>query len=307
VTTTVLVPDEDGVAELAGVSGVRALRYDPDAPLAEQLSEDELWQAEVLVPPLQGGARPELVAALPNLRLVQLLTAGYEAWEGALPDSIALSTGRGAHGGSTAEWVLAALLAMQRDLPDFVRAQDRGEWSYHLTGTLLGARVLVIGAGDVAQQIVRRLEPFEASTVVVGRTARQGVRAMVELPDLLAEQDVVILAVPLTEQTRGLAGPAFLARMRDGALLVNVARGPVVDTDALLAELRTHRLRAALDVTDPEPLPADHPLWHAPGLLITPHVGGSVSGAFKRAYAIAAEQIARFVEGRDPENLVLSS
>ncbi|HEY2723779.1 MAG TPA: 2-hydroxyacid dehydrogenase [Pseudonocardiaceae bacterium] len=303
-TTTVLVPDEYGAAELARLADVRAVRYDPAAPLADQLPGDELRQVDVLVPPLQGGDRADLLAALPNLRLVQLLTAGYEAWEGLVPEAVALSTGRGAHGGSTAEWVLATLLALQRDLPAFVRAQDRGEWDYHLTGTLIGARVLVIGAGDVAQQIVRRLEPFGTHTVMVGRTARDGVRAMAELPDLVPEQDVVVLAVPLTEQTRGLADAGFLARMRDGAVLVNVARGPVVDTDALLAELRTHRLRAALDVTDPEPLPADHPLWHAPGLLITPHVGGSVTGAFRRAYAIAAEQIEQFIKGRDPENLV---
>ncbi|HEY6424005.1 MAG TPA: 2-hydroxyacid dehydrogenase [Pseudonocardiaceae bacterium] len=303
-TTTVLVPDEYGVAQLAGVDGVRALHYDTGKPLTGGLSSEDLGSAEVLVPPVLGDGSPELVAALPRLRLVQLLTAGYETWDGLVPEGVALSTGRGAHGGSTAEWVLATLLALQRDLPGFVRAQDRGEWDFHRTGTLLGARVLVVGAGDVGQQIVQRLGPFEVTATMVGRRPREGVRSMLELPDLLGGHDAVVLAVPLTEQTRRLADADFLARMPDGAVLVNAARGPVVDTGALVIELQAGRLRAALDVTDPEPLPAGHPLWRAPGVLITPHVGGSVTGALERAYAVAAQQIAQFVTGRDPANLV---
>ncbi len=298
-----LVPDESGVAQVAKVPGVRVLRYDGTTTPPAELT-DEMRSAEVLVAPILGTARPDLVAALPRLRLVQLLTAGYEAWEGVLPGGVALCTARGAHGGSTAEWVLATLLALRRDLPRFGHAQDRGEWDSHPTGTLLGARVLVIGAGDVAAQIVRRLEPFDASATVVGRSARDGVHSADELPDLLGAHEAVVLAVPLTERTRRLADAAFLARMPDGAVLVNAARGPVVDTDALLSELRAGRLQAALDVTDPEPLPADHPLWQAPGVLITPHVGGSVTGFLDRAYAIAAEQIAQFAAGRDPANLV---
>jgi len=164
--------------------------------------------------------------------------------------------------------------------------------------------VLVVGAGDVGRQIVRRLEPFDVTAAMVGRTARPGVRGMDELPGLLGEHDAVVLAVPLTEQTHRLADAAFLARMPDNAVLVNAARGPVVDTEALLAELRTGRLRAALDVTDPEPLPPGHPLWRTPGVLITPHVGGSVTGAVERAYEVAAVQIAEFLAGGEPENLV---
>ena len=309
-TITVLVPDEYGVARLAQLDGVRALRYDGDGSnngdgTGEVLPPEEaLRSAEVLVAPILGQARPELLAKLPRLRLVQLLTAGYEGWETALPEGVALVTGRSAHGGSTAEWVLATLLALQRDLPHFVRAADRGEWDYHHTGTLLGARVLVVGAGDVGRQIVRRLEPFDVTATMVGRTARAGVRGMDELPGLLREHDAVVLAVPLTEQTHRLADAAFLARMPDDAVLVNAARGPVVDTEALLAELRAGRLRAALDVTDPEPLPPGHPLWRAPGVLITPHVGGSVTGAVERAYEVAAEQIAEFLAGGEPTNLV---
>lgn len=296
---TVLVPHEQGVTALSGVPFVTALRYEPDAALPGGAQE-----AEVLVPPLSGGARPQLVEVLPRLRLVQLLTAGYETWSGHVPAGVSLSTARGAHGGSTAEWVLAVLLALRRELPRSVRAQDECRWDFHPTGTLLGSRVLVLGAGDVAHEVARRLAPFDVTVTLVGRQARDGVRGATELPDLLGRHDTVVLAVPHTDDTTGLVDAAFLARMPDGAVLVNAARGPVVHTDALLAELASGRLRAALDVTDPEPLPPDHPLWRIPGVLITPHVGGSVTGACERAFAVAAEQIAVFAAGEIPPNLV---
>src|SRR5829696_1838472 len=139
---------------------------------------------------------------------------------------------------------------------------------------------------------------------MVARRARPDAHGVDELPGLLPDADIVVVVVPLTEATRRLIDAAFLARMRDGALVVNASRGPVADTGALLAELSSGRLRAALDVTDPEPLPADHPLWTAPGLLLTPHVAGSCTGHTQRAYAIAAAEISRFVAGEQPRNLV---
>lgn len=211
---------------------------------------------------------------IPHLELVQLLTAGAEAWIGRLPDGVALSDGRGAHGGATAEWVVSVLLAVYRHLDRFVRAQDRGEWDYHQTEELAGKKILIVGAGDVGQKTRARLEPFEVETAMVGRTARDGVHGWDELPALLPRYDATVLIVPLTDETRGMVDADFLAAMPGGALLVNGARGPVVDTDALLAELTSGRIRAAVDVTDPEPLPPGHPLWSAPGLLLTPHVGG---------------------------------
>lgn len=298
-TVTVLVPDSQGERALSTVPGAAAVRYEPEAPLPEAAR-----QAEVLVPPFLGHGQDELVAALPRLRLIQLLTAGYDAWAEHVPRGVWLSTARGAHGGSTAEWVLAVLLALQRELPRFVRAADARHWQPQRTGTLLGARVLIVGAGDVAQQVARRLEPFAATATLVGRSVRAGVRGMHELSELLPAHDIVVLAVPLTPATTGLVDGDFLARMPAGAILCNAARGPVVRTEALLAELNSGRLRAALDVTDPEPLPAEHPLWQAPGLLITPHVGGSVHGTVERSFAVAAEQIGQFVAGREPSNLV---
>jgi phosphoglycerate dehydrogenase-like enzyme len=298
--TGVLVPHDEGVAALADVPGVRAVRYDPAADLPAGAGD-----AEVLVPPFLATAEAvELVGRLPSLRLVQLLTAGAELWVGALPDGVALSDCRGAHGGATAEWIVAVLLAVQRELPGFVRAQERGAWTQHVTGELAGARVLVVGAGDVAEHTARRLAPFDVTTTLVGRRARDGVHGVDELPDLLPHRDACVVVVPLTGGTRGLVDARFLAAMPDGAVLVNAARGPVVDTGALTAELASGRLRAALDVTDPEPLPPGHPLWSVPGLLLTPHVGGSVPGALRRAYRVVAEQVAVFASGAEPPNLV---
>ena len=296
----VLVPKAAGIAALADVPGVRAIRYRPEAPLPA-----EAEGAEVLVAPFN--ANDEFVEALGRmraLRLVQLLTAGAETWIGRLPDGVALSDGRGAHGGATAEWIVAALLAVYRHLPRFTAAQADERWDYHTTEELAAKRVLIVGAGDVAEQTVARLAPFEVTTTLVGRRARDGVHPVDEVAALLPHHDACVVVVPLTDATRGLVDAAFLAAMPDGSVLVNAARGPVVDTDALVAELTAGRLRAALDVTDPEPLPAGHPLWSAPGLLLTPHVAGSVPLAVDRAFRIAAEQIRQFAGGNTPSNLV---
>jgi len=297
---TVLVPDEFGVSALSKVEGVRPVRYRAGEPLPAEAAE-----AEVFVPKFLQGTDPrDVFARLPKLRLVQLLSAGAEQFIGKVPDGVLLSTCRGAHGGSTAEWAIGALLAVYRDFPQFERARQERRWDYHATDTLQGKRVLVVGAGDLGEQFRRRLEPFDATATMVGRTARDGVHGVAELPDLLGDFDAVLVVTPLTEETTRLVDAKFLAAMRDGAILVNGARGPVVDTDALLAELTSGRLRAALDVTDPEPLPADHPLWRAPGLFLTPHVAGSCLGHAERAYAVVVSEIARFAAGEPPANLV---
>jgi phosphoglycerate dehydrogenase-like enzyme len=303
VTLTVLVPDDFGVQALSQVDGVRPVRYTPGQPLPAEATD-----AEVLVPKFLAGTDPrDVFAQLPNLELVQLLSAGAENFVGKVPDGVMLSTCRGAHGGSTAEWAIGALLAIYRDFLVFEKARAEGRWDYHLTDTLQDKKVLIVGAGDLGEQLRRRLEPFDASAVLVGRTARGDVRGVDELPALLPEFDAVVIFTPMTEETRHLVDAKFLAAMKDNAILVNGARGPVVDTDALLAELNSGRLRAALDVTDPEPLPADHPLWTAPGLLLTPHVAGSCTGHVQRAYAIVASEIARHVAGERPRNLVSGS
>jgi phosphoglycerate dehydrogenase-like enzyme len=251
-----------------------------------------------------------MLAQLPALRVVQLTTAGADAFIARVPAGVLLCDARGVHGGSTSEWVLAVLLAALRELPRFVRAQDERRWDYTFTDELADKRVLIVGAGDVGGQIRRKLLTFDAEVTLVARRPRPAtgdqpaVHAVTELPDLLPAADVTIVVVPLTDATRGLVDAGFLAAMPDGALLVNGARGPVVDTAALTAELRSGRLRAAVDVTDPEPLPADHPLWTAPGLLLTPHVAGSVHGFPRRAYALVREQLQRWADGEPLINQV---
>ncbi|SCL34233.1 Phosphoglycerate dehydrogenase [Micromonospora pallida] len=250
-----------------------------------------------------------LASRLPDLKVVQLLSAGADVWVDRLPAGVTLCDARGVHDSSTAEWVVTAILSRLRRFDTLARAQSRREWAYGEvapTDELAGKRVLIVGAGSIGEALRARLAPFEVSFTLVARTARpdQDVHGVDELPALLPQADVVVLLVPLTDATRGLVDKAFLGAMPDGALLVNAARGPVVDTTALVAELAAGRIDAALDVTDPEPLPADHPLWELPNVLITPHVAGSVRGLLPRAYRLAAEQVRRMVAGEPLENVV---
>jgi phosphoglycerate dehydrogenase-like enzyme len=259
----------------------------------------------VWVPPSGHPWTPgEVVDALPRLRLVQLLTAGAERFIGRLPDGVLLCNARGAHTPSTAEWVMTAVLAAQRGIPFFTREQDAGRWSFGTQRTLYGARVLIVGAGDIGRAVTRMLDGFGVEVDLVARTARDGVHATSELPRLLPDADVVVLVVPVTPETTGLVDAAFLAAMKDDALLVNAARGVVVDTGALLAELSSGRLRAALDVTDPEPLPEGHPLWTAPGLLLTPHVGGAIPCTVQRGAAAVTAQLERVLAGEPLRDVV---
>ncbi|MFE6615061.1 2-hydroxyacid dehydrogenase [Amycolatopsis sp. NPDC057786] len=296
-TVTVLVPDEEGVAALSEIDGVRPVVYRHGEPAPPEAAE-----AEVLVT----GDRPsdELWRELPNVKLVQLLVAGAEDWVGKVPDGVLLSTCRGAHGGSSAEWVVAVLLAIYRGLDGFAEGLRRKHWERRTTDTLQGKRVLIIGAGDLGRHLRRRLETFDVRCTMVGANAREGVHGTDELPVLLPEHDVTVLMVPLTPHTRGMVDAEFLAAMPDDAILVNVSRGAVVVTDALVAELASGRLRAALDVTDPEPLPDGHALWDCPGLLLTPHVAGSVSGRRQRAYAVVVRELSHYLGGELPKNLV---
>ncbi|MBQ1069081.1 2-hydroxyacid dehydrogenase [Micromonospora sp. D75] len=263
------------------------------------------------VPPfLSGPDAGAFLARLPDVEVVQLLSAGADAWVGRVPDGVTLCDARGVHDSPTAEWVVAAILASLRGFAPLARAQARREWAYDEvapTDELAGKRVLIVGAGSIGTAVRDRLAPFEVSFTLVARRPRpdQGVHGVDELPALLPEADVVVLLVPLTDRTRGLVDEKFLAAMPDGALLVNAARGPVVSTPALLAELTSGRLRAAVDVTDPEPLPADHPLWELPNLLLTPHIGGSVRGLLPRAYRLVAEQLRRYVAGEELTNRVV--
>ena len=246
----------------------------------------------------------DLLARLPALQVLQTQTAGVDTIEEQVPAHITLCNARGVHDASTAELAMALILASLRGLPDFVRQAETGRWHREVRPSLADRRVLVIGAGSIAGALERRLDGFECEIVRVARRAREGVHARQELPSLIPEADVVVLLVPLTDETRGLVDRAFLARMRDGALLVNVARGAVVDTDALVAECASDRLLAALDVTDPEPLPSHHPLWRTPGVLISPHVGGASTAMEPRVNSLIRDQLSRFAAGEPLLNVV---
>ena len=245
----------------------------------------------------------EVIERLPRLRVVQTLTAGLDHVLGRIPPGVTLCNGRGIHETSTAELALTLTLASLRGVPAHVRHQDRAQWSFAWGESLADKQVLILGYGEIGRAIESRLLPFEARVIRVARSARPGVHPVSELPALLPLADVVIVIVPGGRATAGLVDAAFLARMRDGALLVNVSRGTVVDTDALVDELTAGRLRAAVDVTAPEPLPTDHPLWRAPGLLITPHVGGASSAMWPRAHRLVRDQLARFAAGAPLRNV----
>ncbi|MFE1773208.1 2-hydroxyacid dehydrogenase [Streptomyces sp. NPDC059008] len=299
--------------EIEGLpAGFRYLHWDagPDFPA------DPARCACYVVPYMKGteaSLRP--LSRMSRVRVVQTLTAGIEHMLPGLaqmPPGAQLCNARGLHDASTAELALTLILAALRDIPGFVRSQDAGEWRPGFRPALADKSILIVGYGSIGSAIEDRLTPFECARVVrVARTARDTVRGPVhplsDLSALLPAADVVVLAAPLTDGTRGLVGGDFLARMKDGALLVNIARGPIVDTQALLGELESGRLRAALDVTDPEPLPAGHPLWHAPGVLITPHVGGPSSAFLPRAKRLLREQLTLFAAGEPLRNVVATA
>ena len=253
-----------------------------------------------------GGATmsPEAIARMPRLSVIQLLSAGVESWLPVVPPGVVLCNGRGIHGGPTAELAIAGLLAVLRELPRFVEQQRDRVWRATEVHSLDGMRVLVLGAGDIGQRVASVVRLLDAEATLVARHQRPGVEPIAALPELLAQHDVVVVALPLTADTEGLVDAAFLAAMRDGAVLVNIARGKIVRTTALVAELQAQRLRAFLDVTEPEPLPVDHPLWTVPGVLITPHVGGGTPGWANRAYRLVREQLSRFVAGEPLRNVV---
>lgn len=300
----------DGVG--APPDGIELRLWDLTAPPSDSTD------IEVVVPPYLAGARGlPLLAGLPQLKLVQTLTAGYEHALPYLPDGVALANAPGVHDASTAELAVTLTLALLRGLPEFVRAQDEGRWvdddGSIRHRALADRRVLVVGFGGVGRAVARRMLAFETTVTGVATRPRAAaadgvpVHGVADLPELLPRHDVVVLCTPLTDATRGLVDADFLAAMPDGAVLVNVARGPVVDTEALLAELQRGRILAGLDVTDPEPLPSGHPLWHAPGVLISPHAGGATSAFLPRAVALVKDQLDRLSTGRRPRGIVVPS
>lgn len=297
----VCLPAQNLLDALAPMDGVDFVLWDLTGPAPE-------GRLDLLVPGYMG--KPTALAALEgvDVGLVQSQSIGYDGVASVLPRGVTFANAAGVHETSTAELAVGMMVAAQRGIPDFVRNQESGTWDNSQRPSLADRRVLLVGYGGVGKAIEARLLPFETEVTRMASRARDE-RGTILGIDSLYEQlplhEIVVVSVPLSDDTQQLVDAKFLAAMPDGALLVNVARGPVADTGALLAETSSGRLRAALDVTDPEPLPADHPLWTTPGVLITPHVGGASSAMFPRMVRLLRKQIGLLLEGKDPVNVVL--
>jgi phosphoglycerate dehydrogenase-like enzyme len=283
----------------------------PDVTVLDWNFEGEAPQSkiDIVVPPYMGGT--QVLSRLQDVEtaLVQSQSIGYDGVAESLPAGRVFANAAGVHETSTAELVLALVLASQREFPRLFRNQQEGVWEARPTASLADCRVLLVGYGGVGKAIERRLVPFETTVTRVASRARTDpsgpVHGIAELPGLLPNHDIVVVGVPFSDATRHLIDDAFLAAMPEGALLVNVARGPVADTDALVRHTASGRLRAALDVTDPEPLPGDHPLWKTPGVIITPHVGGASAAMRPRMGRLLQRQIELMLAGEPPANVVL--
>jgi phosphoglycerate dehydrogenase-like enzyme len=287
------LPELEHIGELPANVDVVLVRPDPE-PLPD------ISGVEFIVPLMR--IRPSLLEQLAGppgpLRVIQTLSAGVDWLVGRVPPRVRVHNARGIYDAPLSEWVIGAILAMQRGHIRARDAQARHEWEFFEPDELEGRRVVILGIGSIGSAIADRLRPFGVDVVGVGRTAREGVRALADLDSLLPSADILVCMLPLTRDTTGLIDARRLALLPHGALLVNAGRGRTVDTAALTRELRSGRLRAALDVVDPEPLPADHPLWGLPNVLITPHMAGDSPSTTIRCFALAGDQVRRFAAGQ---------
>lgn len=302
-TLIVSVPRSDLARDLDPLpEGVEVIVWPMDAAAPR-------GQIDLVVPPYMS-----LETALPLLEgvqtgLVQGQSIGYEGIAEKLPAGITFANAATVHETSTAELAVALTLAVQRHLDAFAVAGTSGTWGPVFAQSLADRRVLLLGYGGVGKAVATRLAPFEVEIVPVASHAREEdgihVHGIDELAELLPTVDIVILSLPGGDATRHIIGEAELSALPDGALIVNVGRGPLIDTDALVRHTQAGRIRAGLDVTDPEPLPQDHPLWNTPGVLISPHVGGASSAMHPRIAALVRRQIGHLLAGEEPENVVI--
>jgi phosphoglycerate dehydrogenase-like enzyme len=280
--------------------GVQHLATDGLAP-----REEDLEKIEFFVPRYMGGSKAiAQIGAMKNLRVIQSPNAGVDDLLQVRPSGVTLCNAAGVHDASTAELAVSLAIASRRGFASFALAQVAQEWRHERKSCLTDSKVAIVGYGNIGKTIAKMLSNFEVSVVCFSKSGRDGSLAFDQFDDLLPTFDVIILILPLTSQTQHLMDARRLAAMKDGAALVNLARGPIVDTDALITELYSGRINAALDVTDPEPLPAGHPLWSAPNLIITPHIGGDTDAFEPRARKLIEEQLARFASGQKLLNIV---
>jgi phosphoglycerate dehydrogenase-like enzyme len=269
------------------------------------LDSSDLSQIDFYVPLYMGGAKALSYAAkMPNLSVLQMLNAGYDDALAYLRPGITLCNARGVHDASTAELAVGLAIASRRGFPDFMREQISSNWSHHRTSALTDSKIGIVGYGSIGKKIAHNLSGFEVSITAFTQSGRDGTLSINELDAHLPELDIVILILPLSDSSRGLFDSSRLSKMKDGALLINVARGPVVVTDALVQELNSGRIYAALDVTDPEPLPVGHPLWSAKNLLLVPHIGGNSTSFEPRGRALIESQLKLLAQGLPLEHVV---
>jgi len=302
-TVVVGLPSEELCEAVSGLPGITPAYWTFEGPPPST-------DLDLVVSPYL--SRPTILTALRQIEpcVVQSQSIGYDGVGEVLPEGFTFCNAAGVHEASTAELAVGLIIAAQRDLARFVRSGEQGRWDPVRTRALADCRVLVVGQGGVGRAVMARLAAFEVEPVRVASTRRTDAEGVVhgidELPTLLPQADVVVLAVPLGPSTAGMVDAAFLAAMKDDALLVNVARGAVVSTPDLVAEAATGRIRAALDVTDPEPLPPGHPLWELENVLITPHVGGNSAAMAPRVSALVRDQVEALRDGRPLRNVVIA-
>ena len=263
-----------------------------------------MLDAEFLVPSPGDSRIGELLGRMPSLRVIQALSAGVDWLLTIAPPGVTICDASGTRDVPVAEWVLATILASRKMLSELRDRQHEHDWHWRQSSELAGSTVMILGYGAIGAAVEARLAPFDVRLIRVARHARAGVHAVDELRDLLPHAEVLVVLLPLTPATIGLLDAESLQRLRPGTLLVNAARGQIVDTNALVELLAAGRLKAALDVTDPEPLPPAHPLWDAPGVLLTPHMAGDTSAADRRAFALAGEQVRRYARHEPLVNVV---
>jgi phosphoglycerate dehydrogenase-like enzyme len=302
-TRHVVVPWAHLLDRMGGAwpEGLRVDVYDGEGDLPGGVDDVELY----VMPYAKPGALA-LLDKLPALKVLQVLTAGVDAVIDRIGPDVQLCNGRGLHDASTAELALALILAAQRDIPQWVDNQRKGRWDAHFTRSLADSVVVILGYGSIGSALERRLLACECEVVRVASRPRpeDDVFGPESLPELLPKATIVANILPSTPATAKFVNAERLALLPDDALVVNVGRGATVDTEALLKETASGRLRAALDVTDPEPLPADHPLWALPNVLISPHVGGGSATFYPRAEKFVVDQLRRFAAGEELANIV---
>ena len=277
------------------------------SPATTPVESADLSEITFYVPTYMGG-RPalELTKKMPNLKILQMPNAGFDDALEFVRDGITLCNGRSIHDDSTAELAVGLTIASLRGFPDFVRNQDKSSWVHVKNKSINDRRIGIIGFGSIGSTIAKMLSGFSVEILPFTQSGRDNTTAISDLDKHLPTLDVVILILPLTAESKHLFNAKRLSLMKDGALLVNVARGPIVDTDALVKELNSGRITAAVDVTDPEPLPSDHPLWQAKGVLISPHVGGNTTAFEKRARKLIESQLNLLAEGKPLNNVIVA-